>query len=504
MSPKDSAYEEARTIARAIQVKEYFDQMGTTHLLKPNQFLFGNNPGEVTQVEGRNNATVKVEYFKHKIDEIWREEEFASQLTAMYIKLIRTKVLLNPNLYEYYQEQCTIPVQVLYDRFNKITEFVESKDKRGRPVKKMEIRSLNKPRTSTLVIKEEHDIVCKIISPIFKDPLPWPSENRSPKSLFELVAGEGYEAITHLLTDNKNKRHELLQKFAAFTTNRLKLLRKASNNQSLRKKDVKVEDFRIWLLESTTKVDDFSSFARTLTVKGSDLFQDHAIKEGICDGYSQPSEIIAAFDNHLDAAYEKAFRDDEKKMSLEDQNEDILAKVHEEKFKEAMENYSKPVDRFDGNDMSQDEDFIEDQDKNEADNLKDYQEFIKDSREREAEEDILKDLAEYKERLHAVDKIVMNLRKSGNAPGPRVIESFKYNVDKLVHMSVPITTATLQRYANLCKEKRISIAKEEDLALKAQELLDIKSALMANTSVSRVKTPKKKQPNRGGYGSQSV
>lgn len=249
---KTDNYETGRTIARAQQTIGLFtsiDWLGQ-EALKRSQRWFGNNPNET---EGKGRAKVKVDYVGRDFSHFFVESEWASQLAHLLGQLLRkSHTLLSGEVVEHIINENILSWSECVSHFSTIHVAKDKRRSKGEDEKQERIP--RKPRQNALLLKEEMDLLDRIITPLFKS-----REVADKQAFLEIVKSSGFTAIRRELRTSATERAEFLQKFASLTTKRLNEVRKnLTESKSKRKRDVTSDDVTTTLRRRETPVREFA------------------------------------------------------------------------------------------------------------------------------------------------------------------------------------------------------------------------------------------------------
>jgi len=228
ITPKSNEYERGRTFVRAMQIKGLFnsDPRLTLEGLKRSQRFFGNNPGET---ETLNKREVPVTSYEKEMASIIREDD--PEIYRIFLSILkRSYTLLSPAVIERIIEEQTLSFTEFQSLY--LTKRLIVAPATGRAPAKEKSIIPHKPRSNTLLIKGEYDLICKIASHLFQNPL----YCRTAESWISKFHSDGIKSIKNDLIGLNNKRAEFLEKYASLTTKRLQEARKIFENLKTKRK----------------------------------------------------------------------------------------------------------------------------------------------------------------------------------------------------------------------------------------------------------------------------
>jgi hypothetical protein len=217
---KSDPYEKGRTLVRSQQIMGCLLDLGhKPDILKPNQYYFGNNPGEIKRIDKQ---SIKVTSFKTDILSIFVESDWAQDMLDILIKLMRRSYTLMPydTIYNDLKPQLLTYTQVIakWCSSERIVEPAKGKRK-AQTVKKVP----GKPKSSPLLLKPEMDLLNSLSSKLFGKTS---MEELSFNDWCTLLLSEGMDSIRTTLRSIYNNRQTYLLRFAKLTTQRLTQVRK--------------------------------------------------------------------------------------------------------------------------------------------------------------------------------------------------------------------------------------------------------------------------------------
>jgi hypothetical protein len=228
---KKDHYEYGRTIARAQQTLGLFSQtewLGLEALRRSHRW-FGNNPNEK---EGEGRQRLPVVYTAKEFESYFIEKEWAKELAILLGVLLRKSA----SLLDKKVQRSTIEDNILgfseavalYQSCRVTTVPAQGK----KPAVTVE-KVPHKPKSNSLLTKEEMEFVSSAISSLFTaidpgDKTQW--VNQIEESKFSFVKSK--------LKTNANMRATWLTRFASITTKRLNEVRNNLANKNKRKKEV--------------------------------------------------------------------------------------------------------------------------------------------------------------------------------------------------------------------------------------------------------------------------
>jgi hypothetical protein len=243
LTSKKDPYELGRTIVRAQQIIGCLTSLGhSVDILKPNHYFFANNPGEVKKIDKN---MVSVSSCKTQLIGLFAEQDIASDLLDMLIKLLRASYKLIPEdtLYNDLKPNIVTYQQVItkYCSVDRVIEPAKGKRK-ALIVKKVP----GKPKLSPLLLKSEMDLLSKISAPLFgKTTFEEMNLDEWVNNLLDVGIGK----VRAHLKSIYNERQVYLTRFAKLTTTRLQAIRKMDpTKSSIKKASVTVTDVQSLLL----------------------------------------------------------------------------------------------------------------------------------------------------------------------------------------------------------------------------------------------------------------
>jgi len=257
--------EEARKWVRAQMVVGALETLGKgSEILKKNNLVFGNNPGETYEVKIEKNQTskIKVEYFKKTLEGLWREKSFSKILTDILVFLIKNAwSILTPTVLD----KSIMDSLISYEEFIKIycAHDVTREVKSGRRTVTETSRQVpSKPKANVMFLPEEQAILNELSAPIFG------------KTFYELNAehwkeyllGTPFKEIRKEVEDIYKLRGEYIRNFAALTTARLNQIRrlKGDKGAGIKKKDVSTTEVASLSLARDNPISKFADEVMTL------------------------------------------------------------------------------------------------------------------------------------------------------------------------------------------------------------------------------------------------
>jgi hypothetical protein len=233
-----------RKILRAHQIKSLFNDdkniLGD-RALKPNQFFFGNNPGE--KKLGRGKIEYRVDYHVKSLPALFEMTDMAASLTNILIVLMnQSRVLLDESILSDEISKSLRSYQEVLTKYCS-RNIVTAPATRTNPAK-IEVVVPHKPKASSLFTKEENNLIQDFLAPLFTNP----EYAKNAETWTYQIYTKGFETTLEHLKVLSNARANVLSKYASLTSKRLREVRKVSPVLALRrKKDIKVEDLRALL-----------------------------------------------------------------------------------------------------------------------------------------------------------------------------------------------------------------------------------------------------------------
>jgi len=260
---KIDGYEIGRTLSRAQQIVGALGSAGMdSSVLRENQVYFGNvRPPKGTKPKEK---VIKEQYIVHTLPSLFKETDVADELSRILaVFLRRSWVLVDPMvLWKNLVPYITPYSEVVTQACSKEIVLEPPKGKREAVTKQ---KVPQKVRNNSLMLKEELEFLNLISSPIWQ-PTPW--ESLSQEDWASQIWIHGLDKIKKELSAQYNYRASFLSKLATVTTKRLRDLRKALNNDRLRKSDVKAQDLTNLILSRENPVKQLSQEILSMDPQG--------------------------------------------------------------------------------------------------------------------------------------------------------------------------------------------------------------------------------------------
>jgi hypothetical protein len=206
----------------------------------------------------------KEQYIVHTLPSIFQEVDVADELSRILaVMLRRSWVLVDPDV----MWKNLVPYVLPYSEVIAMacSKEIVLEPPRGKREAVTKYKVPQKVRNNKLMLKEELEFINLISSPIWQ-PTPW--ENISQDAWASQIWIHGLDKIKSELSAQYNFRASFLSKLATVTTKRLRDLRKALNNDRLRKSDVKAQDLTNLILSRENPVKSFSQEILSMDPQG--------------------------------------------------------------------------------------------------------------------------------------------------------------------------------------------------------------------------------------------
>jgi hypothetical protein len=261
--PRDLGF----AVGMSFRLRGWAENRNQIAALRPNNFFFGNNPGEVQVIAKKK---IGVEYSaKQLIIDCFVSAKSGDMFARLISYALKTIALDSKTLSDQDGDKL---LKVNIKGFDTMIQkgWAPIYSKKGK-VKTLEgYKRATMPNRNSLFLKEEMLTVTQCMSPFF-------SSLESIKLHYhELIYRDGYPALEKLVTDEYHIRHEILARFSAVTTKRLQDIRRLPEViKTLKKKEVTAAQVALLLSKRDDPVQSFldeisqivtpSRFARAMT-----------------------------------------------------------------------------------------------------------------------------------------------------------------------------------------------------------------------------------------------
>jgi hypothetical protein len=232
LSRSKKGMELGRACAYAMKIKAFAEHYGIVALLQKDNFFFGNNPNEVTSDKS------KVQFFfKSKMRIIFRNSDIGMRFYNI-IHYLMSRLCLTQ--FDKAEDILSNHVMGFDDYYTSLLPKIYSKNKRNLG-EVIGVRRPKIPSASPVLSSLEMKLISDIAKPF------WGALDSVKREWKAYIMTGNFGQVSRYIQTLLRTRQDFLQKFASFTTFRLKNLRKFLDENKLIKAKVTEESLRDYL-----------------------------------------------------------------------------------------------------------------------------------------------------------------------------------------------------------------------------------------------------------------